>query len=247
MPKQISLKRLVIVFAILSLARTDNFAQQFTDTAFRQAAITNVVHFYYSAIGLQARLYNGPFYMPYTRAFTEGHQYFQTDTFKMGNVAYNGLQYHNIPMKYDIIRDELIILHHNGVYPLNLIKEKIDSFSFSGHSFISIKPDSTNNTLPESGFYDNLYSGDISLLAKRTKYIQETNGNTIEIKIYGRVHYYIVSKGKYHLIKKKSSLMEVLNDKRSAMQAYIKKNNLRFRKDFENDMIKVVSYYDQLN
>jgi hypothetical protein len=239
------LKRSVIVFSIL-VSCNYGFAQQISDSAFRQEAINNIVQLYYSSIGLQARLYNGPLYTPYDRGFTEGHQYFGMDTFNLGAVAYDGLEYHNIPMKYDIIRDELIILHHNGVYPVNLIKQKIDSFSFSGHSFLVIRPDSTNSALPETGFYENLYYGNIRLLAKRSKFIQETNAATIEIKVYSRVQYYIVKAGKYHLIRNKNSLMDVLNDKRNAIQAYIKRNHLRLRKDFENDMISIVSYYDQL-
>ena len=235
---------IILLFALFSLSLSSS-GQQFSDTSFRQKSLSNVIQFYYFAIGLQAHLYNGPLYEPYARAFTDGHQFFKTAAFSNETVSYDGLQYFNIPLQYDIIRDEVIIVYPIGNFFLNLVKEKVDSFSLFNHSFIKIS--NSNISAPATGFYEQLYSSPaISFLAKRTKLIQEVSGrSTIDTKVYERSHYYIKKDNVYHIVKNKNSVMNLLKDKKSEMQQYIKNNKLRF-KNFEADVIQTLRYYNQL-
>jgi hypothetical protein len=234
-----------VLFAILTLSLS-SAGQQVSDTSFRQKSLSNVIQFYYSAIGLQAHLYNAPLYEPYPRAFTDGHQFFKTAAFSNEMVFYDGLQYFNIPLQYDIIRDEVIMVYPIGNYFLNLIKEKIDSFSLFNHSFIKIKTNG-NISAPAAGFYEQLYSSPaISFFAKRTKLIQEVSGrSSIDTRVFDRSHYYIKKDNGYHTVKNKNSLMDLLKDKKTEMQQYIKENKLRF-KNFEADVLQTLRYYNQL-
>ena len=221
--------------------------QQIPDTSFRQEAISNLIQYYHTIIGLQAHLYNGPEYIAYPRPFTEGHQFFQTDTFENGSVSYDGLQYLNVALKLDIIRDELVMLHPLNRFSVNLIKEKIDSFSFAGHSFTNIR-DSRSDSALQPGFYDQLYSSvSLKFLAKRIKYFQEMSETTgISMKVYKKDRHFIVRNGRYHSINNKKSVMNVVKDKRSDMQKFINNNNLRFKKSLEEDVVKALVYYSQL-
>lgn len=241
------MKRCLALFTTIFIAINAITAQQFADTTFRQTAINNLTQFYYQAIGLQAHLYNGPLYDYYPRPFTDGQPFFQSDSSIAGSVTYDGLKYDNVLMNYDIIRDELIIFHPIGNYPLNLIKSKIDSFSLRSHSFIKI----TNNgstTLPEAGFYDKLYASPrISFFVKRRKTIQEMTGLTsIETKVYAKTSYYIFKEGVYHIIKNKSSLFDLLKEEKNEIQRYSKKNKLKYKKNMEADILSTVKYYDQI-
>lgn len=223
------------------------FSQGVADTSFRQKAIENLIGLYRTSIGLQAGLYNGPLYEPYTRQFVSGHQFFNIDSITKGSVSYDGLGYYNIPMRYDIVRDELIIRHPNGFH-VNLIKQKLDSFTLFDQRFIKIENLKGAGGLDSIGYYHQLYSSpDISVLAKRKKLLQEETGRTsIETSIYSKDFYYILKDGNYYPIKNKKALLEILKDKKSETQQYIKRNKLRF-KQFENDVLETVSYYDQLN
>ena len=125
-------KRFEFSFLILILLAFSTQAQQPADTGFRKEAINNLTHLYYQALGDQAGLYNGPVYDPYIPPITEGNPYFLTESFSTGSVSYNGLNYEQVPLLYDIVRDEVVVRHPTG-FPIALIKEKIDSFSFSGH------------------------------------------------------------------------------------------------------------------
>lgn len=222
------------------------FCQQSLDTSFRQKSINNLADFYHTSIGIQAHLYNGPLYELYARAFTEGHQYYVSASYNNGSVSYDGMEYLNVPMKYDIIRDELVILHPNG-FPLNLSKEKVDSFSFPDHRFIKLKNIKIPGYIDSVGYYNILYSSPaISFFIKRRKYIQESSGrSSIETKVYAKNFYYIFKKGIYHQVKNKKSVLELLKDKKQETQHYIKSNKLRF-KSFEQDVLQIVTHYDQL-
>ena len=223
------------------------FSQGVADTSFRQKAIENLIGLYRTSIGLQAGLYNGPLYEPYTRQFVSGHQFFNIDSSTKGSVTYDGLGYYNIPMRYDIVRDEIIIWHPNG-FPVNLIKQKLDSFTLFDQRFIKIENIKGAAGLDSIGYYQQLYSSpDISVFVKRKKLLQEVTGRTsIETSIYSRDFYYILKDGNYYPIKNRKALLEILKDKKSETQQYIKRNKLRF-KEFEKDVLETVSYYDQLN
>ena len=238
-------KRFALVFFIVFVWAVDVMAQQAADTVFRGQAIENLIRFYHQSIGFHAELYNGPQPEPYL-SFTEGDPYFKTSTFSSGTVGYNGLIYREVPILYDLVRDELIIRHPQGD-AFSVTMEKVDSFSFSGHYFIKLKIDSTTSPLTKSSFYEKVFAGRIMLLARNRKFIQEQSGTTsFERKIYERNQYYLLKDGKYYPVKNKKSLLAVLKDKRNELQHYIRKNNLEFRDNIKAYMTQVVAYYDQL-
>lgn len=238
--------RLFIVFIVLLAFSSGVAGQQTPDSSFRQKAVVNLIQSYFSTIGLQAHLYNGPLYEIYPTTFTSGHQYFKTDLFENGSVSYDGLLYNNVLLRLDIIREELVMLHPVSKHDVVLIKEKVDSFSFLGFSFINIKNDSSGMG-PVPGFYEQLFSsGEIKFLAKRVKYIQETSSQSgIVSKVHDRNHYFMMRNGIVHRITNKNSLINLLKDKRNEMQGFIKNNNLRFKGNFEGDAIKTLRYYGQ--
>ena len=68
----------------------------------------------------------------------------------------------------------------------------------------------------------------------------------ISVKIYKRDSHFVLKNGLYHSIKHRNSFMSVVKDKRSEMQKFIKNNKLGFKKNFEDDVVKALSYYNQL-
>jgi len=243
-PKQIALKKPVLIFFLLISFAFSALAQQQTDTSFRNQAVNHLIQLYYQAVGHQAELYTSPVYDQYLPPITEGSPYFLTDSFSLGTIAYSGLIYQQVPLLYDMVRDEVVLRNPAG-FSIALIKEKIDSFSFSGHSFIKFKK-SVEADINAEEFYEQLYSGSIKLLAKKRKSIQEILGTSVTRKINSRTQYFIVRDGQFLSVKNKSSLLSVLKNKRNELQQFIKNNNLRFKENVESDMAQVVAYYDQI-
>lgn len=207
--------------------------------------MANLVQVYYQSAGNQAGLYNAPLHDLYPFSFNEGSPYFLTDSFTIGNVSYDGLIYQQVSLLYDMVKDEIIVRHPNR-FPLALIKDKTDSFSFAGHAFIKFKEPNEAGAASEN-FYEQLYSGHIKLLAKKRKLIEEsTEGPSVIRKIRSRTQYYILRDGDLWATKNKNTLLSLLKDKRNELQQFIKSNDLRFKENFEEDMVKTVAYYDQL-
>ena len=233
---------LELAFCLVMTGRTQNSS----DTSFRQKAISNLIGFYREAVGRQAGLYNAPEFDPYIIPFSKGHPYFQSNALANGTVTYEGIVYPDVPLLYDLVRDELVLLRHDDVRRLNLIKERVECFSIHGHSFVQLFSDTTMKSAPTPGFYDLLFDGAVDLLARRTKNLQQyTEGLSLENKVFAKDHYYVVKDKTYYNVRNKKTLLAVLKDKKSAIQQYIRTNKIQFRHNFEKAAVAIVAYYDQ--
>ncbi|MBN8859104.1 MAG: hypothetical protein J0H29_11990 [Sphingobacteriales bacterium] len=236
------------IIAILMLYSHPGAWAQSMDTALTSLQKKNAISVYYRSLQQQSGLYNGSEYVPYVDMLKESHPYFDTSKMVNGSVYYNGISYTNVPMVYDIVRDELIILHFNKVFFLQLIKSKTESFEILGHSFVHLGRDSTKKEGVRDSFYDLLYNGKIKLYAKREKMILESIPNmTIERKTYSKNRYFIFKKDRYTEVYSKKSLLYFFNDKKSILKQSLKKQKIKFRKQREQAIIAMVEQYDLIN
>src|SRR5215467_993637 len=88
------------------------FAQDSTDNNLTNAAVINAVSLYYQFTDKQSRLYNGIGTYDYMPGL-QGHPYFMDSAWKNGSVIYDGLSFKDVPMVYDLVKDEVVILHYN--------------------------------------------------------------------------------------------------------------------------------------
>ena len=88
----------------------------------------------------------------------------------------------------------------------------------------------------------------MEVLAKRVKTIQNSTNISITLETYFlENHSYYVRKGNtYYKVSGQGSFLDVLKDKKAAVQKYMKDNNLKYRSDPEGVMAAVASYYDKL-
>jgi hypothetical protein len=220
-------------------------AQKTGSENFREQAIQNFIGLYYQSLNSQAELYTAPLYERHIPAFTEGHPFFFSDSFSVGSIGYNGLLYKDVPILYDIVRDELVTRSPNG-FAIALMKPKVDSFSFTGHLFIKLNDDTSGKAT--QSYYEILYNGNVQLLAKRKKEVQVSSGiSGLDKRVYKQDRYYLHRNGFFETIKNKKDLLSALKNKRNALQQFIKQNNLKLKQNFDEDAEKVVAYYDQLN
>ena len=219
-------------------------AQNADDTALRKNAL-NAINAYYQTLGEESPLYNGSEYLEYAYTLQEGHPFFLSTNFVNGNVNLDGMIFRDVPMLYDIIKDQLIIQDFQRVYKINLPADRVQQFFLLGHLFVRLTRDSTDQI--KTGFYDRLYNGKTSLFAKREKKILEKYSNVqISKVVISQNIYYIKKDGIYRAVKNKSSMLAVLKNKKKDVQQYLKTNNIKFKQEPERAMIMAVKYYDQL-
>lgn len=218
-------------------------AQDADDTTLRENAL-NAINAYYQTLGEESPLYNGSEYLEYAYTLQEGHPFFLSTSFVNGSVILDGMIFRDVPMLYDIIKDQLIIRDFQKVYKINLAADRVQQFFLLGHVFVRLTRDSTGQI--KTGFYDQLYNGKTSLFARREKKILEKYSNVqISKEVISQNIYYIKKDGVYHAVKNKSSMLAVLKNKKKDVQQYLKTNNIKFKQEPERAMIMAVKYYDQ--
>ncbi|MEJ7680747.1 MAG: hypothetical protein WKG06_23425 [Segetibacter sp.] len=132
-------------------------------------AYKNALAFYNQSLNEELHLFNGKEDKGYPYQFDNGTPYFLTNNWSKGTLNYDGKVYENVSMLYDVASDEVLYLYFDNRSRIRLVKEKVAGFSIMAHNFIHITPDSLHSSSLAPGFYDELYYGANSLLAKRTK------------------------------------------------------------------------------
>ena len=177
---------------------------------------------------------------------TKGHPFFLSDKLEPGSIFYDGSLYTDRQLSYNIFQDEVITLHFNNVFRFTLVKEKLQSFSFLGHTFVRIIPDSINSSIINTGFYDWLYDGKkVSVYAKRTKKVEDhISTGDLESYFIEQYHYYFKINDKFYAVNSKKSVIKLFPGDKRQIQDALRKNKVKYRKDPERAMKIIAAYED---
>jgi hypothetical protein len=194
----------------------------------------------------QSRLYDGIEHLGYSVRI-KGHAYFLTKELQTGTVVYDELEFVNVPMVYDLLKEQVVIQHFNGFTKIALVQEKVKEFTLNGHHFIRLKAGTASRSPIITGYYDELYTGRLKVLVKRGKVIDETIKDELEREFMQMDLIFIQKEGTYYLIKNYKGLLTVLKNKSKEVRQYLRKNRIKFRKNAEEAILKATVYYDSLN
>lgn len=219
------------------------------DTSIRAAAVSNTIQVYHQFIKFPTALYNGREYLEYYHTIHEGHPFFHAVPFGKGSVIYDDILYENVYLKYDIVRDQVLIKEPSGIFSLILFPDKLGYFTVHGGTFIRVVNNGTDNALA-TGMYQQLWNGTYATLLKKEKKTIQTNVSQLEgVRNYidSSVNYYIQTADGYHAVSTQRGILGILKDKKNELQAYIRKNKLKFRKDeLEGSLLSTVTFYNSL-
>ncbi|WP_133242808.1 hypothetical protein [Pontibacter virosus] len=217
------------------------------DSSFVDNAVSNALQQYRTAVGVHAHLYNGPEYHVPVKPHVEGHQFYQDKIYQNGTVKYDGAWFEDVPMLYDLVQDELVIVNHGSGQPQRLVKNRVDAFKLHGHTFVRLQADSTTGSSIQPGFYDLLYSGSVQVLMKREKTLFErASTEGMEGEFRDASNFYLVKDEIYHPVSNKRSVMRVLQDQKKPLNKFASTNKLRFGKEREYAIVKTAEHYDSL-
>jgi hypothetical protein len=151
-------------------------------------------------------------------------------------------------MLYDIVKDDVIIKGAFNPYFILLAGNKVSRFSVSGHNFIRIIADSLTRPVIKTGFFQSLYDGRIKAFAKNRKVIEEfvDIGNVLNRTALEKDKWYILKNGTYFEVDGKSSVLNVLKDKKKEVQQFIKQDKIRFKNNMDVALTQIVEYYDKI-
>ncbi len=204
---------------------------------------------YHKSLSQQAGIYSGPDYIGYPHPAKDGHQFFfSTESFK-GDVYYDGIQYKNIPLWYDIVRNEVVAQHFDGFSQISLHEEKVRDFSIFNHHFINIDEKVSAETGLSEGFYDQLYAGESELLVRRSKdFVINTNLEGIWVSFSGeKTNIFLRTGTGYSTVSSQKSVLKALGKHEKEVLAHLKQSRIKFRKEREKAIIIMVAHFDGLN
>ncbi len=225
------------------------------DTTILQAAFSNANAVYTKVIGQQLPLNNGPEYNFYNPLKIRSSAYFMDTTFTTGSVYYDGAEYNDVKLLYDIYKDQLVTILFDQYSKYGLITGRVKNFDLLGHHFININADTlTNNTVNaviKTGYYDELYHGRTQALSKRYKIIQNYTSNTGAQEAYSyftdtKEDFFIRKDYIYYSINGQRELLNILKDRKKQLQQYIKTNKIKFNKTPGPALAAIAGYYDQI-
>ena len=188
-------------------------------------------------------VYNGIEHVGYM-ASIEGIPYYSSTEWISGTMVYRDQAYTGVDLKYDLIKDEVILRHFNGYVGVTLFTPRLQSFTLGDKKFVNLSNASGRST----GFYEELSSGAVGLYVKRSKKINETLLATgVERKISSSNTYYLLKDGVLHGVRNEKSVLELLKDKKAEIRAHLKGRGLKFRKNPEAYLLVVANHYNQLS
>ncbi|HMJ71044.1 MAG TPA: hypothetical protein VK508_19220 [Cyclobacteriaceae bacterium] len=230
-----------IVVALLVLCVFSAKAQQTNDTTFVVAAKDNAVQFYTQTIGVQSRLFEGSDYKEYI-AQRDEFPYLNDDVV-YGSVKYAGEVYKNIPLYYDLEKDQVITSYPFG-NKVQLLREKVEYFDIGGHKYVLLQ-----NTKVQDGFYDLLYDGKMKFYVHRQKVpVLKVNSNGSEATrtFEERVKYFILKNGAFHTVRSKGSVMGLLKDKKKDLKKALRTEKVRFGQERERSITLLLKNYERI-
>ncbi|MBX2931502.1 MAG: hypothetical protein KF781_06105 [Chitinophagaceae bacterium] len=226
------------------LITTSKIKAQNKVTAANTNAATAAQNIYHTTIAAKENIYNGQEYF-HNNGPIIGHVFWNDNLFIKGSVGYEGNIYPNIPLKLDLLFEELVTRGSNLGIQIKIIKEKIDSFNIGGISFLHL----TQNNLHKipTGFYEVLHNGKYSVICRRIKSIKETVlPDGVERKIVQKNSYYLKENGVYYEIRNRQTLYNFFKNKREEVKNYIRTENLNFNKDPESFIVLSIKYLEQI-
>ena len=177
------------------------------------------------------RLYNGPLYLGYDR-HAQGHPFFQADSGLTGAINYDGIFYPSLNLSYDLVKDVVIIPDKQHSAWMQLLTEKLTSFSLGPDRFIYLSPDSAAVDQPAAGYYQLLFDGKARALAKHWKQVQNNGKAEENLSIYRQyTSWYLELNNRYIPIRSQNSLLKAFGAGDKGLRNILHSKNISFKKD----------------
>jgi hypothetical protein len=218
------------------------------DSSSQPNALKNSLSLFYGSIGKESPLFNGPEYYYYDPVIKGNAYYADINAFTPGSVTYDNVLFTGVPMLYDLYGDNVVAVLYNHFTKYTLVKDKVASFDFLDHHFVRIDTATylADPTI-KPGFYDEIYNGRSQVLVKWSKNIQTTNGGQSSETYFSQSKSYFIKKNNlYYSFSSQGTLLDILKDKKKELQQYIRANQIKYRDNPEEAMVKIASYYDHL-
>ena len=217
------------------LLAQDAGRQRFLDTAaLRYLRIANT----------QSPLYYGNEYEGQQRA--TNHPFLINPSFTKTRLSYHQVVYPEAQLRLDLSKDALIVFSPD-FRQLVLFPENVDFAELHGKHIIYFRSDTLRGS-PSSGYYIQLHSGICKVLEKNTAtLLHQSEGNRLRYYYTFTTRYFLLKDGVYYNIRNRRGLLKALSPYKKELKRFISDNNLFFRKNAEELLVRTVDQYEKLS
>ncbi len=236
--------RLLYVFVIMTLAYGSDAQLAKSDTVLLVNSIQKQETTFQESVNSSAPLYNGTAYIHYWNKVI-GHPYFSSDHFQNTDIKYLDFIYRKIPLKYDLVKDQLVILNATKEFEMVLLNDQVSEFNLDNHVFIKIKNDSIHTDNPGNGFYELLYNGKSTVIVKYFKRIEASlKAEDNNSKFIEYAYYFVFANNEFHAVEGSADFLKLHKDQKSILKKFMNKEKLHYSKDPSKTLVSLATYFD---
>lgn len=220
-------------------------AQAVADSSTLAAATAAARQVYARTVRPESSLFNGPEYVDNTKPGTIGHQFFLENTPQVGTVVYRQGSFQDVPLRYDLVLDQVVMTYPGQTAVITLVPVYIKSFTLGQHQFARLVADSTTGRIMPTGFYEVLLPGPVSLLARHTKRVQQAFvQQNLRFELRQTDQLFVRTASAAAEVSSLKNLLALLPAHKTEAQRYARQHHLRFAAaQREASALEVLRYY----
>ncbi len=248
MPIKRSSLKVLTTFRITNLSKPLFFIVVLTMSAYGQQAkdISPYYNWFDGMVGVEnTGLYRGMEYVEAYRTINDKHKFFESPLFREGSLVYGGEPYFNVPMKYDLNQDQILVNLDSkyGFSVFKLIQDQISEFTLDGHHFIRVDYKDKNGA-NISGFEEELVSNPYFTFLKKYRKtpLERTKDRRLYYEFKSINRYSIIYKDVYYEVENKNDLKRIFPELKREINGYSDKPLMKHNFDLYMKAVLEVVY-----
>ncbi len=236
---------LYIFFSFMAFFPASGFPQAgIAESGFLKSSADHVIQLYINSVKEDLRLYSGTEFTSAYRS-SAGFPFFQFSEPQQGNIYYDGIYYPGVLLSYDLINDQVVFITPVKKLKVVLVAAKVGWFSIKDHLFLNLTEDDGLTGFPGTGIYQLLFDGDVTVLGKSKKILYQPSRADETAGFIQTNVFYIRKNSSYFLINNKRSLVNAFKNYKPEIIKFIQRENVSFKKDPGQAILRVVEYYSK--
>src|SRR5690606_20901956 len=202
-------------------------------------------------VGIEnTRLYNGIEYIEKHRTINEKNKFFFSNSTVIGEILYDGEWFTDLPLKYNVFEDLLLIQLESGSGKsiLQPVKDKVERFHLNNHIFLNILPRSAGNS--GTGFHEVLWeSSDLAILKKHSKKLIEKRDRKVEYFEFNylKPNYVLRFNDQFFNLNSKRDMVRIFPENEELIDKFYKNNSSLVRRQPDIFFVNLLKELSSLN
>lgn len=230
--------QLFIRYSLFLIFIASNYIYSFSQNT--NSDCQNIIQFAEEQYGVNDVLVNGKLYFPLHKD-VEGHPYYPKNEFILGKIYINSQVFVDIPVKYDIEQQKMIIKVNDKNKSIKLIvlnSKRIDSINIDGRIFLP--SEKISDFLPQKRYFERIWNkGFQFVIYHHISFDPKKNRRNITPGGFFAIYSdkIIIANDKIINVKSKRSFLILFKSNKKEILIYMKLNNLKYRKA-DNSQLK---------